>query len=404
MNLDDFKNIPFKKRTNCAVCQKELDVPSIELPSLPLTEIYLKEKVEEPIGLIDQSFQICQECGHGQLTNLISPEILYSAYSFRTSKSIWGATKGNDFFLSFIDSITEGKRFKTIIEIGCNDLYLLKLLRPKAEKLVGIDPVLKGREKEVLDKQITVIGDFFENVDLGQYLDPDGTLILTSHLLEHVEDPRMMIEKLLEAANDKTMFVFQFPGLDTLLQEQRFDQIFHHHLHYFSYHSFIYLLNELGCELIDSKVDFHYWGSLTVAFKKAAKKNINSLEKIEKITPERVQKNFKLFKQKMESLSKYLESLKGEELFGYGAVLGLPVLAYHLNNDFSSFNCIVDDDENKDGLFYLNLPVAIKSSTNIKDLKEATIMITAVNFSRTILKKLIPLNPKRIILPLSNLS
>jgi len=405
MNLNIFKNIPFEKRTKCAVCQKELGNPLIELPSYPLTEIYIEEKVKDPLALVDQNFQICEECGHGQLTNLISPETLYNDYSFRTSKSTWGATKGNDFFISFIDKITKGKKFKTIIEIGCNDLYLLNILRPRAEKLIGIDPVLRGREKELSDEQITVIGDFFENVDLQQYVHSGETLILTSQVLEHIENPRLMIEKLLAVSTDKTLFAFIFPGFDALLKEGRFDQIFHHHLHYFSSYSFTRLLNELGCRLIDSDVNHHYWGSLAVAFKKEAKKKINPLKNTDKMTGEKVAKNFNIFKQKMNFLNKYLTSMKGEELFGYGAGLQLAVFGYHLNNDFSSFNCIIDDDKEKDGLFYLNLPVPIKNSAKIdKDkLKEAIVVVTAINFSRGILKNLIPLDPKRIILPFNNL-
>ncbi len=406
MNLNDFKNIPFKKRTKCAVCKKELGNPLIKLPSYPLTETYIKEKLKEPVGFVDQNFCICKECGHGQLTSLISPEILYGhAYAFRTAKSTWGATKGNDFLIAFIDKITKKKKFKTIIEIGCNDLYLLNLLKPRAERLIGIDPILKGREKEFSDEKITAIGDFFENVDLRQYINSGETLILTSQVLEHIENPRLMIEKLLEVSTDKTLFAFIFPGFDALLKEGRFDQIFHHHLHYFSLYSFTHLLNKLSCKLIGSDVNHHYWGSLAVTFKKEAKKKINPLRNTDKMTSEKVAKNFNIFKQKMNFLNRYLTSVKGEELFGYGAGLQLAVFGYHLNNDFSSFNCIIDDDEAKDGLFYLNLPVSIKSSAKIdmNKLKEAIVVITAINFSRGILKRLIPLNPKRIILPFNNL-
>lgn len=397
MNLSIFKNIPYEKRAKCAVCRKELGAPLIELPHFPITDIYVKQMVKEKIGYVDQNFHLCEECGHGQLSTIIDPEVLYGhAYSFRTSKSIWGATKANDFFLSFINRITKSRRFKTILEIGCNDLYLLNCLRSKAEKLVGIDPVLKGREEEFSDDKITVIGDFFENVDLQSL---DDTLILNSHLLEHIVEPRLMIEKLLENSTDKTLFIFQFPGFDTLVKECRFDQIYHHHLHYFSLYSFIYLLNELGCELIGAEVNHYYWGSLLVAFRKSAKRNINP--SIEKIGSETVLRNYDIFKKRLDVTNKYLKSLEGERLIGYGAGLQLPVLGYHLNNDFSSFDCVVDDDENKDGMFYINLPVPIRSSTGINSLEDTTVIVTAINFSRGILLKLILLNPKRIILPLN---
>lgn len=397
MDLSIFKNISSEKRTECAVCRQELDAPLIELPHFPITDIYIKQRVAEKIGYVDQNFHLCPECGHGQLSTIIAPEVLYGhAYSFRTSKSLWGSAKANDLFLAFINRITKNREFKTILEIGCNDLYLLNCLKPRAEKLVGIDPVLKGVEAELSDDKITAIGDFIENVDLP---DLDNALVLSSHLLEHMRDPRLMLEQLLAKATDKTLFIFQFPGFDTLVQEWRFDQIYNHHLQYFSRHSFAYLLNELGCELIDAEVNRLYWGSLLVAFRKSAGKKATS--DTEKISPEKVLENYTSFKNRLDVTNRYLKSIEGERVIGYGAALQVPVLAYHLNNDFSSLECIVDDDKNKKDMFYINLPVPIRSSDVLNDLGETNIIVTAINFTRAILLTLIPLNPKRIILPLN---
>jgi hypothetical protein len=93
-------------------------------------------------------------------------------------------------------------------------------------------------------------------------------------------------------------------------------------------------------------------------------------------------------------------------IYGYGAALMLPVLSYHLANDFSGFECIIDDDKNKDGLYYINLPVSIRSRDKVKDFSDAIVVLTAIsamNNGRRILAKLFELNPKQIIVPLSTL-
>ncbi len=159
------------------------------------------------------------------------------------------------------------------------------------------------------------------------------------------------------------------------------------------------MLDELGCELIEAEVNHPYWGSLLVAFQKSPGKGANP--DTEKIGSEAVLRNYDIFRKRMDATNNYLKSLEGESLIGYGAGLQLPVLGYHLNNDFSSLDCILDDDENKEGLFYLNLPVPIRNPTNVHSLEDTTVIITAINFSRGILLRLIPLNPKRIILPLN---
>ncbi len=397
VDIDIFKNMSLEIATNCSVCGRSLGKPLIELPHFPITDIYVEQQVMEKVGYVDQNFHICLVCGHGQLSTMVDLDVLYGhTYSFRTSKSLWGSTKANDLFLDFVNRTTGKCQFKTILEIGCNDLYLLNYLKDRSGKLIGIDPVLKGAEEELCDDKITVIGDYVENVDLPQLED---ALILSSHLFEHLRTPGLMMETLLKKATESTIFIFQFPGLDTLVQEWRFDQIYSHHLQYFSLQSFVYLLNELGCELIDAEVNRLYWGSLLVAFRKSPGSNKNVDTK--KINPEKVIKNYQLFKSRMDNTGRYIDSLAGEKLMGYGAGLQLPVLSYHLGNDLSCLECVIDDDENKNGKYYLNLPVPIRNSQGINSLEDTSVIITAMNFTRGILHKLIPLNPKRVIIPLN---
>jgi cyclopropane-fatty-acyl-phospholipid synthase len=397
-------NIPFKKRTNCIICGAASDEPLIELPNFPLTGIYTGEKITTKIAFADQNFHLCTNCGHGQISNIIDPDILYdSTYCFRTSASKT-AIKANDIFLSFINRTICNRHFKNIVEIGCNDLYLLNSLSCKSEQLIGIDPILKDSEHELSNGKFTIIGQLFENINLKDYAPSHNTLVLCSHTLEHIDNPRTMLKKLFDYADDSTLFFFQFPGLEALVDNCRFDRIFHQHLNYISLSSFIYLLNELGGELIDYAVNPHHWGSLLVAFKKAKNKihNPSADTDLKKISPAKILKNYTLFKSTMQLTAEYLETIKDEMLFGYGAAQMLPVLSYHLRNDFSAFDCILDDDPAREGLFYINLPVCIKSPNDL-NLTASTIVITAQDNSRQILPKAVSLNPKRIILPISNI-
>ncbi|NQT29334.1 MAG: methyltransferase domain-containing protein [Candidatus Saganbacteria bacterium] len=398
MNLDIFRNVSYKTKTKCALCEKTLADPIIELPSLPLTDVFVKEKVEGGLGLIDQSFHVCDECGHAQLSNVVDPEVLYgSDYSFRTSKSM--SPKSNDLFLDFIHRVTGNDRYKNIIELGCNDLYLLDRLADKADHLLGIDPILKGKEQELSSDKIKIIGDFFENVDSNLYKKAGNTLVLSSHVLEHIVDPKAFLGKILASVDSNTLFVFQFPGFDRLIENYRFDLIFHHHLHYFSLRSFTYLLRELNCELINFEMNDYYWGSMMVAFKKSDQKKEKSMP--QKITLEEIINKYRVFKKMMESTTKLLKSLNGEIIYGYGAGSLLPILGYHLKSDFSSFRCIADENNEKDGLYYLNLPVSIKHPSKIKDFKNSTVVVTGLNFARSILRSLDQLAPKQIVLPIN---
>ena len=392
MLIENFNNIAFERRDRCVVCARPLEAPLLSLPNFPLTEIYTDKKPQEKVGFLDQFFHFCRGCGHGQISNVVPPSTLYGkSYHYRTSTSETGS-KVNDAFLDFITSTTGNKHFKTIIEIGCGDLYLLNSLKVRADHIIGVDPILEGEEEALQEEKLTVISDLIENVDLNE-IDLNDCLVICSHTLEHVEKPKEMLSKLFQHATPSTLFFFQFPGLDGLVENCRFDQIFHQHLNYFSSHSFNCLIEDLGGCIIASDTNPH-WGSLLFAFKKGSEAGALDILKPDQ---ERVMRKHFIFQQRMESLGLFLRSLGKEKIIGYGASLTLPVLAYHLNEDFSDLLYILDDDQEKEGLFYINLPVPIKHSSRLGSVTDTTLFITATDNTRQILSKVIPLRPKRII-------
>jgi len=210
---------------------------------------------------------------------------------------------------------------------------------------------------------------------------------------------------LLTKADDDTVFLFEFPCLDPLLEKFRFDQIFHQHLQYYSVQSFLTLLDQLGCELINYTFNYTYWGALLIAFRKSKKKGVINVNRIPKgIYPDKnileIKSRFQSFQDQMNMTRTILDGFDSESLYGYGAALMLPILGYHLSTDFSEFKAIFDDDSAKDGLGYPNLNVPIRQPTN-EDFSSLSICLTAMDNRRPILKNLVLKNPKHIINPLT---
>lgn len=396
--MEKLKNIKYEKRTNCSVCDTKLGSPVITYLNLPLSELYVDKIIKEKVGFSDLFFHICNECGHAQLSNIISPELLYSElYSFRTSKS-HTAKKSNDFFLKFANKIMKNKH-KSMVDVGANDLHLLKLMKDKADRLIGVDPV--STEKDI-EKGIEIISDFSENIDFTKVLNEKLDLVISTHTLEHVKDPKIMIGKLFDHANENTLFIFEFPGFETLFNNFRFDQIFHQHLQYFSVRSFIRLMDELDGELIDFTVNYNHWGALLVAFKKNPKKDWKKkFNNLKIITEQDIKERYELFKNLFKVTSEHLNSIDNSKIYGYGATLTLPLLSYHLQNDLSCLEGVLDDDKDKHGLFYANLPIEVLNPSSIKNLKDSVIFVTAIDSAPSILKKVIDLEPRKVLMPMN---
>lgn len=165
------------------------------------------------------------------------------------------------------------------------------------------------------------------------------------------------------------------------------------------------MLKELGCKLIDYAINYNHWG--VIMFTARIGNNTGKFRKhIQTFTSEEIIKRYAVFRNSMANTQTQLAVLEKDEetIYGYGAAHMLPVLSYHLNNDFSGFKCIIDDDKNKDGLYYINLPVKICYSQRPKNIDQSSILVTAISAiqnTRRILAKLSQMNPRRIIIPLN---
>ena len=106
-----------------------------------------------------------------------------------------------------------------------------------------------------------------------------------------------------------------------------------------------------------------------------------------------------MFECQMATVRETLAALDGSRIYGYGAAQMLPVLAYHIGNNLDCLTAVLDDDPDKDGLGYWNLPVKIMPSSRAEDISEASVLITAVDNAQPILKKLLTNRPKHIIYP-----
>jgi hypothetical protein len=101
----------------------------------------------------------------------------------------------------------------------------------------------------------------------------------------------------------------------------------------------------------------------------------------------------------MQSTNDALQLVEGPELYGYGAAATVPTLAYHLGNDLKCLTAVLDDDREKDGYYYYNLPSPIRHPDCVKDYEAATMFVTAVDNVKPILTKLLANRPWHIVYP-----
>jgi hypothetical protein len=110
---------------------------------------------------------------------------------------------------------------------------------------------------------------------------------------------------------------------------------------------------------------------------------------------------YRMFREQLASLMKVIDYLKETTIYGYGAAQMLPILAYHMHSDLSFLECILDDNPARTGFTYPHVPVWIRQPSEDMPMEGASVLITALDSLRPILKRVIPMKPRHILVPLN---
>lgn len=395
------RTVKVTQRSVCSACGASALERVLELPGFPLTGIYVKAADRGNYACFDQSLLRCATCGHGQLANTIDPAYLYQdTYSHRSSLSPI-ATRGNDFIHAFIDRVVGTTPLKSIVEIGCNDLYLLKKLQARSPFLLGFDPIWRDCSNGIQDG-IHVSGKYIEEIKPADDIAQRPDLIISANTLEHIDNPLASLRPIFDYAAPGATFVVEVPSFDTLVRTARYDQVFHQHLNYFSLGSFLTMIERLGGEYITHCNNFEYWlGTLVIAFRKPAA-NVTPA-KAAAPSKQHVRDQFGLFRTHLDAVSRQIEALRAEHtpICGYGAAQMAPTLAYHLNSDFSFLDGILDENPSRVGLTYPSLRVGIRDAGELPSLHDHGVLVTALDSARPIIGRLIAKRARYILYPIS---
>jgi len=353
---------------------------------LPLTEKYepWSTEFEEGRALQDQEFLFCQQCSHGKLAYVIPPKELYGEGYRTKSAASSGASYILHRFREFVDGACRLEDFGAVLDIGANDGSLLSLF--PAMRRIAIDPNAATTGENVCS--------FFEEAELPDCGDT-RKLVLCSNTLEHVENVQRMFSKLAVYMTANDVAAFQFPCLDLLVEDSRFDQVHHQHIHYFSFHSVRILLAQYGFVGLRYHFDASHYGMLMVLFKKG-RQNIDPPTQVSAYD---LIRSYSVFKDNCHATNVRLQRTRAT---GYGAALMLPLFAWHIPA-LHGLPALWDEDESKHGLRYVNFNKLIEPVGAIRD---KTFVVTAINTKlagRAIIRKLFDGGARDVIVPLGSL-
>jgi len=206
---------------------------------MPLANSF-KAEGEEQDGYVPLTLLWCERCQLAQLREVVSPEILYSGYSYRTSESATMLAH----FESLWAFIKQKSPVESVIEIGSNTGAFLKFaLANGAERVCGVDPAGNLAELATKDGITTIVGLFDSySANIVGGVVPIPNVIIARHVFAHVNDWSEFINNLGVIARKDTLIAIEVPSLVDMLSKVQWETAYHEHLSYVSISSIEHLL------------------------------------------------------------------------------------------------------------------------------------------------------------------
>lgn len=376
----------------CRACLSPDIFLAIDLGELPISN-ELKQDARNTNERFPLRLQVCTNCSLGQVSSEILPERLFSDYRYLSSVSSSFLSHARSFCERMVSTgiISDGD---LVVEIACNDGYLLKNFLGGNVQILGIEPSFNVSKKaEALG--IPVINDFFGSELAYKILKEFGypKLIIANNVMAHVPDLRDFVKGLAILSGPDTQISIENPSILNILIEKQFDTIYHEHFSYLSCISVEYISNEFGLTLFDLDHLSTHGGSNRYWLRKGLSvKSDVLLTEIQREGRAGVKDESawqfanKDVAQNLVNLKKWLEECHkaGESVIGYGAAAKASTLLNAADINLELLSEICDLSEEKIGRYMPSANYKIISYENFLKRKPRHVLIFPWNLLREI--------------------
>lgn len=391
-------------RKTCRVCGSSALTPVINLGEQYLQGSFVKPgKEEPPLRRIPLALVRCDPtrdehaCGLLQMQHTVPPEILYSAYWYRSGT--------NQTMRNHLQGIAEdgvsmiGKSKALVLDIGCNDGTLLKYY-PKDFIKFGVDPSDVAQE---IGDDITVIQDIFPSKELLKRTKGEKFDVITSIAMFYdLEDPVTFCQEIKAALAENGVWIFEMSYMPSMLKMNSYDTICHEHLEYYSLAVLDIILKKADLKIVDAVLNDINGGSIrcyathidNFTFKKQeAMQRLQQLRQEEFDIELDTDKPYKNFQDRInvhkEQLIGMLKTLKkeGKSIHIYGASTKGNTILQWCGIDSRIIDYAAERNPDKYGAYTLGTDIPIISEAESRAMNPDYYLVLPWHFKEEFLKR-----------------
>lgn len=381
--------------TCCRFCGHKLTHTFIDLGLSPLANEYLrKSDLSRGQVFYPLKVQICSQCFLAQAELYQKPEQIFGEYQYFSSYSASWLEHCKAYVDMIINrlNLTPANR---VLEIACNDGYLLQYFKPHGIPAKGIEPA-ENVATVAKAKGIEVDCCFFEEHTAQNIVKKDGTydLVIGNNVLAHVPDINSFVSGLSIVLSPEGTITMEFPHIMQLIHRNQFDTIYHEHFYYFSLVSVQKVFQKHGMDIYDVEELPTHGGSLRIYAAhqgrktiKAAVANLLSRELAFGMTNMEMYTHFseQVANVKMETLRLFSKlKQEGKHIAAFGAAAkGNTFLNYcGIKSDLIDF--VVDSNPHKQGYYLPGSLIPVLGPEALRQHRPDYLLILPWNLTKEI--------------------
>lgn len=401
------------RRAACRGCGGARLNQFLSLGDVPLANAFLTaDQLQEPESRFPLEVYFCRDCALVQLLHVVSPQVLFSNYVYRTGTNETIRRHNSALVQAAVQkgSLRSGD---FVLEVASNDGSLLQSFGKQGMRTLGVEPA-ENIAEIARQSGIDTLNSFFDERSAAEIVGRYGSarVVVANNVLAHVDATVVFLRACKQVLADDGWVIVEVPYLAQMLSRLEYDTIYHEHLCYFSVTSLMNIFTRAGLALehID-QVDIH-GGSLRLwARHLTASSHADSVcqmadqELKAGLTRPETYWEFALrVERNREQLLHLLQALRndGKSVAGYGApAKGNTLLCYcGIGPELLSFT--VDRSPLKVGLFTPGTHIPVEPVERIVAAQPDYVLLLAWNFAPEIIEFLDPYKQRggKFILPI----
>jgi methylation protein EvaC len=384
----------YKVRNKCASCKNHTLSHIHNFGNVPLAGNFPKKEELNSINSYQLSLVFCDKCKLVQTNSVVSSDILFSDYRYRSSVGL--TNHFENYTKWFVDKF--GKSPYNILEIGCNDGVLLSPMQSSGFNISGVDPAENIVSNPVSD-DLSIYCDYFSTDFVTKYdFNTKFDFILANNSFAHIDNISDIVNGVSLALTDSGYFIIEVHYLLDLIKGFQYDNVYHEHIYYYSLTSLQNLLSPYGLSIVDYERLNTHSGSIRVIAQKGGiltdvVKSAMEYEQINGITDISVFTKFSkdIHKHSVEFIDT-IRKLKsdGKRIWGYGASGRANMFCNILNLTNDDIDVIFDESTERIDRYIpiSNIPIIDAKHIVDMDTDNVIMVIFAWNYTNMIIGKL----------------